>query len=757
LFDNIADLLIANRKAHDIRFENAFENPPHGIELHPGVNNFVETEKKKILITTGAFDGKYHEIGNRIKMVLEQQGIESRVIHTGGSIENVGLLLQRPCLAIVQYDIALASYWGAPELFYKDKSITDEVTIPEVRCMRRIATLHTEKVHIFMRRDKLIDQDPVVQSLKGSRVCLGQVDSGTSVIAKAVLAHHGIQIKSAALLSVPDMVMRIQNSEIDAGFFVSFVPNKSIRPLLDNENIRLLSVDPKKVTNLIGPAIHASKIPPGVYTCQKENNPDSWRFWYYIMDLTYTVIDSIKPANGFPLDHHEFLAFGTGEDRRYWLIGHDERQIDMSELVENGNPDAVVIGKAIQELDSNGDIIWEWLSLDHTDEIPITDAAECCDLTSDNIDYLHTNAIEIDIEGNVLLSNRNLSEITKINYETQEVVWRWGGGPGNMFDFVDDLTNGDSAFNMQHDLRCLENGYISLFDNGYRHESPKSIAKIYDLDEDNLTATLVWSYMQNPSTISYLQGGFRVLENGNNLICWGFNKTSEIFTTEVSENGDVEWQIRIPRLQHNIEVFDYRNYRSTMLGAAARPYLCEEQEYGTLTLYCNWFGHEEEVAAYNVYRGDSPEPEELFGVTDTGIFETNDLLFDTPYYFRIKAVDQDSLEISGFSNEIEIYLDSEDVEDDNQSKPKEFVVYQSYPNPFNSSTNIMVYLPQTIRIKIDVFNVLGEKVKSLYNGIMSAGNHETTFDAGDLAGGIYFVNVNIPGKRNSINKIVLLK
>ncbi|MFC2170888.1 arylsulfotransferase family protein [Calditrichota bacterium] len=490
---------------------------------------------------------------------------------------------------------------------------------------------------------------------------------------------------------------------------------------------------------------------------QKENTPDLWRFWYYIMDLTYTVIDSIKPANGFPLDHHEFLAFGTGEDRRYWLIGHDERQIDMSELVENGNPDAVVIGKAIQELDSNGDVVWEWLSLDHTDEIPITDAAECCDLTSDNIDYLHTNAIEIDIEGNVLLSNRNLSEITKINYETQEVVWRWGGGPGNMFDFVDDLTNGDSAFNMQHDVRCLENGYFSLFDNGYRHESPKSIAKIYDLDEDNLTATLVWSYMQNPSSISYLQGGFRVLENGNNLICWGFNKTSEIFTTEVSENGDVEWQIRIPRLQHNVEVFDYRNYRSTMLGIAARPYLCEDRANDIVTLYCNWFGHEEEVTSYNVYMGESSEPVDLLEATDTGILEVGELAMNTRYYFRIKAADEDGNEISDYSDEITVILEAQHVEQFTHSQPKSIVLTKNYPNPFNSRTNISVSLPHTSKIRIDVFDLLGKRVTTLYNGIMSAGEHQSSLNAENLASGTYFVRVQIPGETIRMQKIVVLK
>ncbi|GIT32243.1 MAG: hypothetical protein Ct9H300mP2_3220 [Candidatus Neomarinimicrobiota bacterium] len=49
------------------------------------------------------------------------------------------------------------------------------------------------------------------------------------------------------------------------------------------------------------------------------------------------------------------------------------------------------------------------------------------DLTAQVIDYVHANAIELDNDGNILLSCRHMDEITKINHQTGEIIWRLGG------------------------------------------------------------------------------------------------------------------------------------------------------------------------------------------------------------------------------------------------------------------------------------------------------------------------------------------
>jgi hypothetical protein len=78
--------------------------------------------------------------------------------------------------------------------------------------------------------------------------------------------------------------------------------------------------------------------------------------------------------------------------------------------------------------------------------------------------------------------------------------------------------------------------------------------------------------------------------------------------------------------------------------------------------------------------------------------------------------------------------------------PTDFALRQNYPNPFNPSTTIAFNLPRHSEIVLKVFNVLGKEVAVLYNGqALPAGNHEVTFEAGNLASGIYFYQIRTAG------------
>lgn len=72
---------------------------------------------------------------------------------------------------------------------------------------------------------------------------------------------------------------------------------------------------------------------------------------------------------------------------------------------------------------------------------------------------------------------------------------------------------------------------------------------------------------------------------------------------------------------------------------------------------------------------------------------------------------------------------------------KDFVLYQNYPNPFNPSTIIRFSLNKTDEVRLIVFNVLGEKVAELVNGVLSQGIHEVVFNSslyGIYSSGIYY-------------------
>ncbi len=72
------------------------------------------------------------------------------------------------------------------------------------------------------------------------------------------------------------------------------------------------------------------------------------------------------------------------------------------------------------------------------------------------------------------------------------------------------------------------------------------------------------------------------------------------------------------------------------------------------------------------------------------------------------------------------------------STPSQFELKQNYPNPFNPVTNIEYSVPQRSKVTLKVYNMLGQEIATLYNGILDAGTYRSIFNGSSLPSGVYF-------------------
>jgi plastocyanin len=97
-----------------------------------------------------------------------------------------------------------------------------------------------------------------------------------------------------------------------------------------------------------------------------------------------------------------------------------------------------------------------------------------------------------------------------------------------------------------------------------------------------------------------------------------------------------------------------------------------------------------------------------------------------------------------------------DVKTMSEIIPNNFILNQNYPNPFNPSTTITYSLPNTGHITLEVFNMIGQKVATLIDGIENAGSHQFQFNANKMASGIYFYSIQF-NSSTLTKRMVLLK
>lgn len=322
---------------------------------------------------------------------------------------------------------------------------------------------------------------------------------------------------------------------------------------------------------------------------------------YFLMDSMFNIVDSVACKNGIAQDGHDLQILPNGN---YLLLGSENITMDLSSyrLFKNGkfgSTKAVVKCGVIQEQDKNKNVVFEWHSKDH---FLFEDVDTNRLVSPTNVDWTHFNAIELDKDGNILLSSRHFNEITKINRTTGNIIWRLGGN-ANQFKF----TNDSGMFKAQHDIRRLPNGNITLLDNGdIGPPFHATAAKEYQLDEVKMETSLVWNFVNDAEKYSLGIGNVQRLSNGNTLVNYGMVTELKKMFDVVNKNGQLVFTLEFPDSLRSYRVFNYDKLPWNL----KRP-----------NVYCKSIGGKyflETEAGYSSYKWSTGETTQQIEITKSG-------------------------------------------------------------------------------------------------------------------------------------------
>ena len=208
--------------------------------------------RQEIVIATGAESGTYHALGNALARVLMSANVveSALVLPTGGSVDNMELIergADGADLAFVQSD-----------------------TPPSTNA-RLVASLYNEVLHILVSK---LDADEIrtIHDLRGKRVSLGPVGSGTRQLSQRVLEHFGVEVGEDVALLPAEAAAGLIEGSVDAAFILNSIPSRIVTELAEKDAIRFLSLGDAQLYGneadalaLVFPSIRGTTIPKSTY------------------------------------------------------------------------------------------------------------------------------------------------------------------------------------------------------------------------------------------------------------------------------------------------------------------------------------------------------------------------------------------------------------------------------------------------------------------------------------------------------------
>ena len=302
--------------------------------------------------------------------------------------------------------------------------------------------------------------------------------------------------------------------------------------------------------------------------------------------------------------HHQILK---SDHNTYFII---DAEIEYHPCPDECDPDFSMFpvpwqGDRFIELNSLGEIVWEWNSFDHINLSEYNPYyAETYNGTIE-FDWTHSNSVFYDENSNaVYVSIRNLSRVTSIDYSSGLINWNLGESAYMENPHFEN----ELGFSQQHSVQLTQAGNLFFFDNG-RFQTPELSRCIEVGFDDSQEPFLVWEHILPDSMFTGSRGECDRLENGNSLISAG--RTGNVI--EVDTDNQLVWHLRALDA-HGNDVSIYRTQRvphlfpnifsyeiNELIGEYENYQIVNDGDIG-LSIYNK--GWENQVLSYTMSNGD---------------------------------------------------------------------------------------------------------------------------------------------------------
>jgi len=416
----------------------------------------------------------------------------------------------------------------------------------------------------------------------------------------------------------------------------------------------------------------------------------------YEFDINGNIIFQTPSEYGV---HHYFIK----ENNTYFLIDaitelHPCPEGCPENLPENINWQ----GDRFIQLNSDGEMIWEWNTFDYINLSEYNPyylqrfSNSYPEATA--MDWTHANSIFYDSDTeNIFISIRNLSRIIKIDYSSMNIIWELGD-----ISFMDEIYfNNEIEFSTQHSVKKIDNDHILLFDN-HTFLVPQ-ISRCIELEYNEISDSveIIWEYTMPDNLFTGSRGECDRLDNGNTLIDVG--RTGNIL--EINSNNELVWHLKM-HTNNDIEIASFRSSRFDHLYPLAYSFIINDLKGSYLNE--DYYIHNAEYLQLTIYNIGWSDQEYNFSILDSNYEQLYiDAVNINNNNFETIQIDLSQIDINSSESFV---LRVFPISNPDLSQEINFSITNSYTGDFNNDNIIDV-----LDIIIIVNAIIDNSLDSLYD------------------------------------------